>query len=115
MACSSGFIGVYYEVHAGPFVVVLVATAMVVIWEKPILKQCHKHVYMGTAQISQTLVAHVGSATDSNHNLYAAVVCKVSSNVYDHGQIKGPDSKIKSSQECLGMRQVHSEVNRSAI
>eukprot|EP00965_Chrysotila_dentata_P023094 765641-Pleurochrysis_carterae.AAC.1 len=51
---------------------------------------------------NQSLVAHVGSATDSDHNLYAAVVCKVLSNVYDHGQIKGPVPKSSRPMNVLG-------------
>eukprot|EP00965_Chrysotila_dentata_P147901 4882524-Pleurochrysis_carterae.AAC.1 len=41
--------------------------------------------------LNQSLVAHTGSATGSDHCLHAPVVCKVPSNVYNHaGQIKGP-------------------------
>eukprot|EP00965_Chrysotila_dentata_P123878 4094385-Pleurochrysis_carterae.AAC.1 len=41
---------------------------------------------------NQSLVAqNTGSATGSDHSIYAAVVCKISSNVHDHvRQIKGP-------------------------
>eukprot|EP00965_Chrysotila_dentata_P244244 6205852-Pleurochrysis_carterae.AAC.1 len=39
---------------------------------------------------NQSLVAHTGSATDSDHNLDATAVCKALSNVHDCvGQIKG--------------------------
>eukprot|EP00965_Chrysotila_dentata_P133405 4411061-Pleurochrysis_carterae.AAC.2 len=41
--------------------------------------------------LNQSLVAHTGSATGSNHSLVAPVVFKVSSNVHVRvGQIKGP-------------------------
>eukprot|EP00965_Chrysotila_dentata_P070488 2329434-Pleurochrysis_carterae.AAC.1 len=65
--------------------------------------------YMGTAQISHLwllpgLLKHTGSATNSDHNLDAPSMSKVSSNVQDRvSQMKGPESKIKSSQNCLGM------------
>eukprot|EP00965_Chrysotila_dentata_P255407 6212213-Pleurochrysis_carterae.AAC.1 len=45
---------------------------------------------IGTAQINQSLAAHTGSATGSDHSLDAPVVCKVLSNVHDRvGQIEG--------------------------
>eukprot|EP00965_Chrysotila_dentata_P173344 5722177-Pleurochrysis_carterae.AAC.2 len=41
--------------------------------------------------LNQSLVAHTGSATGSDHSLDAPVVCKVALNVHDYvGQIKGP-------------------------
>eukprot|EP00965_Chrysotila_dentata_P226350 6195350-Pleurochrysis_carterae.AAC.3 len=49
------------------------------------------------------IVAHTGSTTGSNHNLDAPVVCKVSSNAYDHaGQIKGPGvrNQVVPGQSC---------------
>eukprot|EP00965_Chrysotila_dentata_P042362 1405301-Pleurochrysis_carterae.AAC.1 len=40
---------------------------------------------------NQSLVAHSGSATGSNHSLDAPVVCEISSTVHGHlGQIMGP-------------------------
>eukprot|EP00965_Chrysotila_dentata_P091773 3029893-Pleurochrysis_carterae.AAC.1 len=40
---------------------------------------------------NQSLLAHTGSATGSDHSLGAPSACKILKNVHDHvGQIKGP-------------------------
>eukprot|EP00965_Chrysotila_dentata_P124878 4128483-Pleurochrysis_carterae.AAC.9 len=56
------------------------------------MSQTCQHMYSS----NQSLVAHTGSATGSDHSLDAPVVCNFSSNVHDHvGQIKGRESEIK--------------------
>eukprot|EP00965_Chrysotila_dentata_P256947 6212727-Pleurochrysis_carterae.AAC.1 len=56
------------------------------------------------AQPTQSLVAHTGSATGSDHSLDALVVCKVSSNVMTmlvRSRVRG--SEMKLFQDSLGM------------
>eukprot|EP00965_Chrysotila_dentata_P238968 6202825-Pleurochrysis_carterae.AAC.1 len=76
----------------------------------PMVKK-HRHTNVGTYSSNQSLVAHTGSATGSDHRLDVPGVCKVSSNVRDEvGKITGPGVRNEVFQDCLRMHMVHSGV-----
>eukprot|EP00965_Chrysotila_dentata_P248147 6208179-Pleurochrysis_carterae.AAC.1 len=78
-----------------------------------ISKQFHRHARMGIAQISHLWLMPgllPTKITKTQLGCTSQLCAKFRQMHENVGQIKRPGSEIKSSQDCLGMGQVHSEV-----